>query len=150
MPQEAVSIKGTKNGLVIILDPEYSLEDLKARLIDRFTSAKGFFQGAKFRLMTQKMSREETQELEKICCAFGLVPCDDIELPKAVGMNSRAFTRPRMAGTLDAVPADAENCLLVSHSLRSGQVVQYDGHVTILGDVNQGAEVIATGNILVL
>ncbi|HHW06664.1 MAG TPA: septum site-determining protein MinC [Clostridia bacterium] len=150
MPHEAVSIKGTKNGLVIILDPNYSLEDLKAKLTDRFTSAKGFFQGAKFTLMAQKISKEETKELEKICCAFGLVPCDNIELPKAVGMHSRTFSQQKAAEKLDSVPMDAENCLLINHSLRSGQVVTYDGHVTILGDVNQGAEVIASGNILVL
>lgn len=36
------------------------------------------------------------------------------------------------------------------NSLRSGQFIKYDGNVIIVGDVNPGAEVIATGNIIVM
>lgn len=149
MPHEAVSIKGTKNGLVIILDSNYSFEELKTKLKDRFISAKGFFRGAKFTLMAQKISKEETKELEEICCEFGLIPCDTIELPKAVGMSSNSLSDQNFTEKY-FMPADAENCLLINHSIRSGQVVQFDGHITILGDVNAGAEVIASGNILVM
>lgn len=43
-----------------------------------------------------------------------------------------------------------ENTILVQRTLRSGQVIRYDGNVVILGDVNPGAEVIATGNVIVM
>ena len=42
------------------------------------------------------------------------------------------------------------SCLFVERTLRSGKSVQFDGHVVVLGDVNPGAEIIATGNIAVL
>ena len=51
----------------------------------------------------------------------------------------------------------ASNCnipdnetILVQRTIRSGQTVQYSGHIVILGDVNPGAEIIAGGNIMVL
>jgi septum site-determining protein MinC len=38
----------------------------------------------------------------------------------------------------------------VHRTLRSGATVRYDGDVIVFGDVNPGAQVIATGNITVL
>ena len=46
--------------------------------------------------------------------------------------------------------ADAEPALLVRRMLRSGQRVRFNGHVVVLGDVNPGAEVVASGDIVVM
>lgn len=46
------------------------------------------------------------------------------------------------------VPAD-DQTLLVRRTLRSGQRIHYDGNVVIMGDVNPGAVVICTGDIVV-
>ncbi len=43
-----------------------------------------------------------------------------------------------------------EKTLMVKKTLRSGQSVEYDGNVVILGDVNPGAEVNAGGDILIM
>ncbi|MBO8128589.1 MAG: septum site-determining protein MinC [Peptococcaceae bacterium] len=40
--------------------------------------------------------------------------------------------------------------ILVQRTLRSGQSVSYDGNVVILGDVNPGAQVTATGDVIVM
>jgi len=41
-------------------------------------------------------------------------------------------------------------CLMVYRSLRSGQRVNYSGHIVILGDVNPGSELTAGGDIIVM
>ena len=38
----------------------------------------------------------------------------------------------------------------VYSTIRSGMKIQYNGNLVIIGDVNPGAEVIATGNIIVM
>lgn len=38
----------------------------------------------------------------------------------------------------------------VNTTLRSGQTLNYDGNIVIIGDVNPGAYVVAMGNIIVL
>ncbi len=43
-----------------------------------------------------------------------------------------------------------ENTILVKRTLRSGQCIQFDGNVVVLGDVNPGSEIIASGNIVVM
>ncbi len=45
---------------------------------------------------------------------------------------------------------DEENTVLIKRTLRSGQRMNYQGNVVVLGDVNPGAEIIAGGNVLVL
>jgi septum site-determining protein MinC len=42
-----------------------------------------------------------------------------------------------------------EQAMLVRRTLRSGFSVQFAGHVVVIGDVNPGAEVIATGDVVV-
>jgi septum site-determining protein MinC len=44
----------------------------------------------------------------------------------------------------------SERTLLVQRTLRSGQSINYPGHVVVLGDVNPGAEVRAGGHVMVL
>ena len=40
--------------------------------------------------------------------------------------------------------------ILYENSLRSGQVVDFDGNVVVMGDVNPGAEIVASGHVLVM
>lgn len=43
-----------------------------------------------------------------------------------------------------------ENTILLKRTVRSGQCIQYDGNIVVLGDVNPGSELIASGNIVVM
>ncbi len=43
-----------------------------------------------------------------------------------------------------------ENTILIKRTVRSGQCIQFDGSVVVLGDVNPGSEIIASGNIVVM
>jgi len=47
-------------------------------------------------------------------------------------------------------PTNVSTLLIVNKNLRSGQTVEHSGDVLILGDVNEGAEVVAAGNIVVM
>jgi septum site-determining protein MinC len=42
------------------------------------------------------------------------------------------------------------NTALVRRTLRSGQKFHFDGNVVVVGDVNPGAEIIASGHIIVI
>ena len=59
MAQETVTIKGTKNGLVIILDPSGDFDELKNKLNEKISSARGFFREAKFSTLQQKYRRNQ-------------------------------------------------------------------------------------------
>ncbi len=147
MAKEAVNIKGTRQGLVILFDADRDFEDIKAGLKYKMESSRGFFAGARFALHGGKnLVPAEISELEAICREYGLVPDPGVQWPPSRAGQPRKtnFTFKNRA----ALPG--EPALLVNRTLRSGQVVTHHGHITILGDIHQGAEVVAGGNILVM
>ncbi|MCD8025109.1 MAG: hypothetical protein LUE64_06195 [Candidatus Gastranaerophilales bacterium] len=51
--------------------------------------------------------------------------------------------------TDEPVVVDTKNTIYVNQTLRSGQVLDYDGNVVIIGDCHPGSEIKATGDITV-
>jgi septum site-determining protein MinC len=70
-------------------------------------------------------------------------PADPIEPPIPIGMETTATP-------LESAPADdPEAGLIARRTLRSGQQLRHPGSITVIGDVNPGAEVVAGGDIVV-
>lgn len=49
----------------------------------------------------------------------------------------------------DAASTEKRNTLYIKQTLRSGQKVEHDGNIIIIGDCNAGSEIIASGDIVV-
>jgi len=148
MIRDLVSIKGTRNGLVIVLDSNREFEEIKNTLLNTMESARGFFKGAKFSLFQghRDIPQQQKNELENICRQYGLVP--STEEQEAVRNSFRAGPG-RQAAVLQHSGA-GESALMVRRSLRCGQRISYPGHVVVLGDVHPGAEVVSGGSVLVM
>jgi len=70
---------------------------------------------------------------------------------QTLGLATR-LNKPRQdrdARPLDTTVQSGEQAVLVHRTLRSGFSLHYDGHVVIIGDVNPGAEIIASGDVIV-
>lgn len=144
LPKEAIDIKGTKQGLIILLDPNRDFEDIKTGLKNKMESSRGFFAGAKFSLHDEKkLFPAEKVELESICQQYGLVPNTNVHWPPV--KNKHLRTEPTPPKSLPG-----EKTILVKQTLRSGQIINYPGHVTILGDIHPGAKVSASGNVILM
>ena len=148
MANDCVTIKGTLNGLMIILDASQDFNELRGNLAAKFAAADGFFRGAPFALMpTSPLSSHETEELEAICCEYGLVPKSGIS--PAVRKKNLQVTRKARTPALETMPAELPT-LLEEGNLRNGQVIKSKGHVMFVGDVNHGAVIKAVGHIMVM
>lgn len=154
MAQDCITFKGTRGGLLILLDASRDFNELRTNLAAKFAAARGFFRGATFALVpTSPLGSRETAELEAICREHGLVPGNNITLPECY----RPFKKPAhtaKSGTLrevDAYQDTAElSTLLEECNLRNGRELVYDGHVVLVGNVHEGATIKAKGNILVM
>lgn len=148
MDRDMVSIKGTRNGLVIILDPNREFEEIRNTLLSKMESARGFFKGAKFSFFQgqQDIPVHQKNELENICRQFGLVPNTE----KQAALRTDFAEGPRRMAIASSQSDTGEAALMVRRSLRSGQRVSYQGHIVVLGDVHSGAEVVSGGNVLVM
>lgn len=172
MEKDIINIKGTRYGLVICLDSNHDFEELKKNLQSKIESARGFFRGAKFvfHIGSKQLCPERTKELQDICSEQGLIhdgniPWPGANIPEPIPAQSpdrvhdnpaTGCVRPLMRAASPSLPMigvsenDKKPCLLISRSLRSGQKINYDGNVVILGDINPGSEITASGDIVIL
>ncbi|GAB6180752.1 septum site-determining protein MinC [Desulfotomaculum defluvii] len=147
---EIVNIKGTKHGLLILVDPNSDFEEIKHNLYKKMEAAKGFFKGAKFAFSQE--DNDQTKALEEICQQYGLIHQPDIKSKinnAPVNLPEKSVDSPE---GIEVKVSEVTNgdTLLVKRSLRSGQRINYPGNVVVLGDVHAGAEIVAYGNVLVI
>lgn len=166
-----IDIKGIRDGLLIRVNdnPEFAVAE---RLQRELAQKRDFLQGSRIavELGRRPMSGDDLQALQELFTAHDLtlwaVIAEDgatrdaardlglaTRLPgSATDLDGNALKAqpPEAAnGTAPTRPPPPANALLLRETLRSGRSVWHEGHVVLLGDVNPGAEVIATGNVVV-
>ncbi|MCL1874143.1 MAG: hypothetical protein FWF85_08520 [Clostridiales bacterium] len=137
-----VNIKGNRHGLVFYFNTkEANFQELSVALEEKLLSSGDFFQGAKYFISEDSdfSDKEEAviyQILEKYNLHKGVIPAK--KEPQDPPNSETAYYR--LAGS---------QALFFTRSFRSGQSIQAEGDVVILGDVNNGAEIISSGSIVV-
>ena len=151
-----IAIKGSKDGLRLVLDDTARWGDILDALHDQLVRGIEFFQGAALTIDVgdRDVSPAELNALLNVMHSHGLQPAAFASNAPETRHASRSIgvaTRPSRAAAPPSVTNDpAENgSLIVRRTLRSGQEVRHFGDIIILGDVNPGAEVIAGGSIVV-
>ena len=69
---------------------------------------------------------------------------------KAQARKAQESHRPAETKQRNHSKGNLESALLVKSTCRSGEIIEHDGDVVVLGDVNPGAEVLAAGDIVVV
>lgn len=134
-----VSIKATKNGIVIHLNDDNSFEDIKPELEEQLIKAEDFFKKMKVRLIIQgkTLNKLEYSQLVDIIINKTNINCEKI----TANLNDREFLLEKK--NIDSVK-------FYKGTIRAGQYLKTDKHLVVLGDVNPAAEIIAEGNVIVL
>lgn len=146
---EHLAIKGTRDGLVLYLDPNVEFQVVLDELKQYLAESSQFLEGAAVRCYAgeREYGPEELQDLTGVLASYNLELSGWLKASEVYGKT----TRPSQVEREKSDESLAEgNCLFIDRTLRSGNSVQYEGHVVVLGDVNPGAEIISTGNIAVL
>lgn len=152
MLKEIIKIKGTRNGLVFYFNTkDAGFEEIKNTLIEKFQSANGFFANARFIISPDNdLNSEETKIIENICCEYGLVKSAK-QVVKLDRITDRAATQIAVSADNKTEYFKAEkDAVLLTRNIRSGQKIYVKGNAVVLGDVNPGAEIAATGSIIVM
>ena len=91
-----------------------------------------------------QLTPAELTEMVELDPAAELDPNEFIEEPTQSGKP------PLALAPSPEIPTPTEGTRLVVGPVRSGVILEHEGHLFVFGDVNPGAEVRATGNIIVL
>ncbi len=135
MANEPVLIKGTREGVTIVLNKSQDFEKAKNAIYKKLKNSKDFFAGgtAHLKINDGELNKEEYSTLKKLLLDF------DMNLQEASSPKTLIFPKPNRS-----------RVLLLKKTIRSGQKISYNGTVVIVGDVNPGSEIIATGDILIM
>lgn len=157
--KEDVLIRGTRTGLQIVLNDETDFQSAKKSLAERLAESGSFFQGAQVTLDlgARMLGPAELVEIEELMCdRFGIHLGRIVHTCNDAGPRQRRPTVREARETVEerepALEPDEGKrpTVLVKRTIRSGQVVKYDGNVVVLGDVNPGSQVISSGDIVVV
>lgn len=147
MGQNAVIIKSNPYGLVLMLDADLTFEELREAVGEKFRASAKFFKKASLALTFRGRVLTNEQEsilIDEIVQNSGIhVICVVDEAKETEEYYKKAVTH-----ALEK-PAQEEG-QFYRGTLRSGQVLETETSVVIIGDVNPGAQVISKGNIVVL
>lgn len=145
MSKDLYSIKGGRDGLMITIKDGKEFPRAIAALERQLSSAQSFFAGASAKLYVEKDSLDPQQidHLEELMARYEMKL--DRKPPRVMESMVSEEAEPEIYGE-----TPEENTLLVRRTIRSGQRVYYNGNVVVMGDVNPGAEIICSGDILVL
>jgi septum site-determining protein MinC len=163
----SIAIKGTRNGLLLTLEPGTPFGELLNALANRISESPAFFRGASLSLDTRLRSlhSNERVQLEDLLAHYQMSVAP-IEQPVPVVERHRGvhttITLPHselpiegvVMKEMEPVPVqrdgrDTEDTLFLRRTVRSGQAIHHHSNVVVLGDVNPGAEIVAGGDIIV-
>ncbi len=151
---QTVMIKSNRYGINLILDPDIAFADLLKAIVEKFKESEKFFKGSKFGISFEGRSLSGEEE-QKIIDA--ITENTTIEILCIVDNNEENAekTRQQIEAYYEAVEKQYEKAMnsqgeFYRGILRSGQVLENEASITIIGDVNPGAKVISGGNIVVL
>lgn len=137
-----VTIKGTKDGLVFNMDDSCSYQDLILELTDKLNhSHQSFLDGPLIRVTIKLgyryLSSEQEKEIKDLIRSKGNLVIHKLE-SQVVSKDSMEEAHLKA------------NIQIIYKTIRSGQLYQREGNVLILGDVNPGGCIQATGSIYVM
>lgn len=141
MAKNIINIKGTPSGLVFYFDNvDAGFGQLCAALEDKLLASGDFFINADYIIDNQQQfSQEELAILDGIMAKYHLH--QGKVRPHELPSDEKYEVIYQTAGG---------NSLLVTRSVRNGQRLSVRGNAVIMGDINPGGEIVATGNIVVM
>jgi septum site-determining protein MinC len=148
--EQPVVIKSNRYGLTVVLDSEIEFETLRDYVAKKFEESKKFFKGAEFAVAFE--GRELSND-EQVILVQEIMSCGGIKVPCIVDVDAakEALMQKAVENTLVTENiSDGGDGKFYKGTLRSGQVLESESSIIILGDVNPGATVVSKGNVVVL
>lgn len=157
MEGSCVIFKGTVNGLTIIMKEEADFETIITNIESKIAGAGKFFKGAilDVRYRGKKLSRQEEQRIYDLMSTKSGATIkslqEDTSEPSIVHNTIPSQSRFKLKMRNYFFSGINEGpTKFYRGTVRSGQLVDYDGNLVVIGDVNPGGEVVATGNVMVM
>jgi septum site-determining protein MinC len=147
MSNNSVVIKSNRYGITVRLDETTPYEELLEEIAVKFKESEKFFKDAKMVLSFEgrKLSEDEEHDILEVISANSKIHIvciiDEDE-------KREQFHKQKLEQKLNEI--NSRDGQFYKGTLRSGQVLEAETSLVVLGDVNPGAKVISKGNVIIL
>lgn len=143
----SVIIKGTKSGIIVILDGDIPFEELKEHIAHKFSESRKFLGKAEMAISFEgrELTTEEEKEILQIISEHS-----DLRIICIVSNDEKQEERFKLALNQKLLELSACTGQFYKGNLRSGQALEVETSIIIIGDVNPGAKVVSKGNVVIL
>lgn len=152
-----IQIKGIRDSLLVTLGGE-SWSELQTALIESIDDRPEFFKGARMVIDVagQVLRVVELSALRNALSERGISlwailsesPLTE-QTAQNLGLATRLSKPNRNEAHVVAADSTENGAMWIQQTVHSGQKITYEGNVVVLGDVNPGAEILATGCVIV-
>lgn len=142
-----IVMKSFQNGISIYMDAEADFKDILSETADKFQNARAFFRDVKVALSLE--GRELSSEEEKAMIET-ITNNSDVQIICLIGKNEES--NRGIIKALKRVETEKEeyNGRFHKGSLQAGQILETEGSVVIIGNVEKDATVVASKDIVII
>lgn len=143
MMRNCINISMRKDQVIVKVDDNAEQRDIIANLKKKMIELKNLYQDDKTPIFVtgKVLKNREMEEIQSLIKRFIDVQIE-FDSPKVLGLYGIKKSFYKEIATSETK--------FHKGSLRSGQKIEFEGSIVIVGDVNPGAEVIAGENIIIL
>lgn len=132
---EIATIKGSGEGIIVTINSS-NINDIKNELKEKIDNSISFFKGAKIKEINSICEESLKEEI----LTFLKTEYSMKELPKKEKLKTNIDYKTTIK---------YDETKYIYKTIRSGQQIKHKGNVIVIGDVNPGGIVEATGNIII-
>ena len=147
MKKAPVVIKGNKSGIRLVLDKDIPFDELQKEIADKFESSAEFLGTAQVAISFEGRELSEDEEAVILQCISEHSNLDVVCVIDNDKKREEYFTKSLNERLMEM---NSNSGQFFKGNLRSGQVMEFETSIIILGDVNAGAQVVSTGNVIIL
>ncbi len=152
-----IKIKGIREGLLVTLS-EGDWPEVQEALLHQLEEQADFLRGAKLILDVQnralnaatmgKLRDLLSDRNISLWAVLSFSPLTE-QTAQTLGLATKIHQKQNDFPASSEMHLEADEGILVRRTLRSGNRIEYPGHITLIGDVNPGAEIVAGGHVVV-
>lgn len=139
--KQLIMIKGTREGLTLFIDESCSFDEVIDELNDKVISSRPKrdepIVSVKVKLGNRYLYDEQKNQLSKIIAGENRFKIHSIDSDVVRREDALQWKEDSEVKTINRV-------------IRSGQVIEVNGDLLLIGDVNPGGKVVSTGNIYIM
>lgn len=143
----SVMIKGNQSGIIVVLDANLDFEELKSNIAEKFKASAKFLGNANVAVTFE--GRELTTENEREILDI-IAENSDLNVICVVDLDAEKEKIFKQCLNDKLMELSNNTGQFYKGNLRSGQVLEFETSIIIIGDVNAGAKVVSKGNVIIL